>query len=176
MQKQAGEGGFTLIELMVAVAVAAVLLAAALPSMRTLIQNERASTQLNTLILSLNYARSEAIKRDLPTGIVVCPSVDQLTCSGTSAWNQGWIVRGPAAEPALQSALPLSGANTLSEASNLTAITFMPNGLVSAAAVFTLCDSRGAAHARDIEVSASGRIVSSPTQGRSLAGAALSCP
>ena len=161
---------------MVTVAVASILLATALPSVRTLIQNERVSTQLNTLVLSLNYARSEAIKRDLPTGVVVCPSADQLSCSGTSAWNQGWIVRARPAEPPLQGALPLAGANTLIEASGLTSITFLPNGLVSAAAAFTLCDSRGAAHARDIEVSASGRIVSSPTQGRSLAGAALSCP
>ena len=176
MRTAPSQEGFSLIELLVTLAVAAILFAAAMPAMRTLVQNGRASTQANSLVLSLNYALSEAIKRDLPGGVTVCASANQLTCSGTSAWSEGWIVQSRVGDPPLQASLPLSGANRLTEAGDLSAITFLPSGLVSSAAAFTLCDGRGGTYARAVELSASGRIATSPTRGRSLAGAALSCP
>lgn len=58
----AGARGFTLIELMVAVAVAAVLLAIAVPSFRSITISNKLNTSANDLIASLNTARMEAIK------------------------------------------------------------------------------------------------------------------
>lgn len=79
------EKGFTLIELMVAVAISAIVLGFAVPSFANLIKLNRLATLTNTMVTTLGLARSEAIKR----GRVV--SVRRL--SGTSnVWEQGWIM------------------------------------------------------------------------------------
>ncbi len=61
--------GFTLVELMVTVAVLAIILSIAFPNMRELIVNGRITTQTNELISSLSLARSEAIKRGLDVSV-----------------------------------------------------------------------------------------------------------
>jgi len=80
--------GFTILELMIAVALLAIFLALALPSFRAAIQNNRLAAQSNDLITALQMARSEAIKRSAPVSL--CASSDQATCSGS--WADGWIV------------------------------------------------------------------------------------
>lgn len=62
--------GFSLIELMITIVVAAVLLAIAIPSFRNLILSNELSTVSNEWVSAVTYARSEAIKRGGPT--VVC--------------------------------------------------------------------------------------------------------
>jgi type IV fimbrial biogenesis protein FimT len=83
--------GFTLIELMVALTVAAVLTAVALPSFSGLLRSNRVSSTSNNLLTGINLARSEAIKSNRGAG--VCASTDGSACS-TSAndWTSGWIV------------------------------------------------------------------------------------
>ncbi len=61
--------GFTLIELLVTIAVLAIILAFAAPSFVNLIENNRVTTQANTLLAAMNLARSEAVKRGLPMSI-----------------------------------------------------------------------------------------------------------
>ena len=55
--------GFTLLELMVAIAVLAILATVGVPSFRALIQNNRVTTQANELVSALSFARTEAVKR-----------------------------------------------------------------------------------------------------------------
>ena len=55
--------GFTLIELMVTISIAAILLAIGVPSFQAIIENNRLATQSNELITAVSLARSEAIKR-----------------------------------------------------------------------------------------------------------------
>ena len=57
--------GFTLMELIITILVAAILTAIAVPAFDSFVKNDRDSAQVNSLAYSMNYARSEAVKRDL---------------------------------------------------------------------------------------------------------------
>jgi type IV fimbrial biogenesis protein FimT len=80
--------GFTMMELLIAIAILAIVTTAALPSFTQVIQNNRLSSQTNELVTAMQYARSEALKRSL--GVTVCSSSDGAECGGD--WNEGWIV------------------------------------------------------------------------------------
>ncbi|MGY6217365.1 GspH/FimT family pseudopilin [Methylolobus aquaticus] len=79
--------GFTLIELMVTVSIAAILLTAAVPSYTTMIARNRLASETNEFIGMMALARSEAAKRG--TRVTVCASSDQSTCG--SDWAAGAI-------------------------------------------------------------------------------------
>lgn len=87
-------GGFTLFELMVTLAVAALILSLGVPGFRSFIQNNRATTHTNDLVTALNLGRSEATRRG--ASVLLCSSSDGATCSGSNDWSSGWIVRRPA--------------------------------------------------------------------------------
>lgn len=76
-------------ELMVTVAIVAILAAIAFPSFEATMRSNRVATTTNELIASFALARSEALRS--PGGAHVCASNNGTTCTNT-AWNQGWIV------------------------------------------------------------------------------------
>jgi type IV fimbrial biogenesis protein FimT len=80
--------GFTMIELMVTVAILAVITAIAVPSLRGFIQRSNAASAANTMLTSFALARSEAIRGN--ARVTVCPSRNGDNCDG--AWADGWIV------------------------------------------------------------------------------------
>jgi len=82
--------GFTLVELMVAVSVLAVLLAIGAPSFQSLIASSRLTTATNDLVATLSQGRSEAIR--LGARVSICKSANGTQCATTGDWNQGWIV------------------------------------------------------------------------------------
>ncbi len=82
--------GFTLIELMITLAVAAVLLVLAVPSFRETIAENRLTVANNELVGALNLARLEAVKRGVP--VAACASADGATCTIDIYWEVGWIV------------------------------------------------------------------------------------
>jgi type IV fimbrial biogenesis protein FimT len=82
--------GFTLLELMITLAVAAILGILAIPSFREFIQSNRLTTQVNNFVADLNLARSEAVKGR--GRVTLCKSSDQATCTTTGGWEQGWII------------------------------------------------------------------------------------
>ena len=88
------ETGITLIELVVTIAIAAILVGAAAPMWKDFIQSHRAATAANTLVGALQLARSEAVKRGLR--VSVCSTADPTAaapvCSGSGDWHTGWIV------------------------------------------------------------------------------------
>lgn len=86
---QMHEEGVTLIELMVALAVTAILLTVGIPAFTDFIATNRMSAAVNDVVSSLQLARSEAIKRRAL--VTVCPSTDGASCTG-GGLEQGWIV------------------------------------------------------------------------------------
>lgn len=82
--------GLTLIELLIAVALLAVLLTLAVPGMGRFMEQQRLTATTNQLVGHLQYARTEAIARN--SRVAACPSSDGLRCTGDSRWEVGWIV------------------------------------------------------------------------------------
>lgn len=87
--------GFTLLELLVTIAVAAILLTLALPSYRHTVESNAVATRVNDLVGALNYARSAAVSRG--TDVYLCASTDESTCSDQDPtdWARGWLVYLP---------------------------------------------------------------------------------
>lgn len=86
------QNGFTLIELMTTLSVAAILLSIAVPSFRESIIRSRLTTMTNEFVTAINFARSEAIK--IGHSVTLCKSEDGSSCStdNTVYWENGWIV------------------------------------------------------------------------------------
>jgi type IV fimbrial biogenesis protein FimT len=82
--------GFSLIELFVALSVAAILLAVATPSLASFFRTNRLAAASNELVVSLQVARAEAARRG--RDVSVCRSTDGATCANSTAWAAGWIV------------------------------------------------------------------------------------
>lgn len=85
------EQGFSLVELMVSVSLTLILLTVGIPSFQSLMLSLRGSTLADTLVTSINYARSEAILRN--SSVTLCSANDAGTaCRALAAnWNTGWI-------------------------------------------------------------------------------------
>jgi type IV fimbrial biogenesis protein FimT len=87
------DSGFTLIELMVTVAIAAILLGVAVPSFAEFIKNNRRAAAVNLFITDIHLARAEAAKRN--QRVVICkrnPATVQPACSTAADWTDGWLV------------------------------------------------------------------------------------
>lgn len=159
------QGGFTLVELMVTIAVMAILLMIAVPSFIDATLGSKLGAYANNMAASAHLARSEAIKRNAV--VTLCVSTDGTTCA-TGGWEQGWIVR--AADGTVvqrQQALPTGFKAT--ESGSATSIAFQPSGVGSAAAVLTICRATPSVGSQErvVTISATGR----PTVTKTTAGA-----
>lgn len=79
-----------MVELMVTVAVLAVLLAVAFPNLTALVNGNRLTGNANELLAALQIARSEAVTRN--TTVVLCRSNNGVSCATGAMWN-GWITQ-----------------------------------------------------------------------------------
>lgn len=92
METRKPQGGFTLLELLVALAIAGILLGIGVPSFNQAVNESRISSQYNAMVGSLYLARSEAIKG--PGDVTVCPrsAKGSSQCGNNSDWVNGWLV------------------------------------------------------------------------------------
>jgi len=89
--RKSPEAGFTVVELMIVIAIAAILALVGVPSLQRVMDNLRQGSASNLVINDLNMARGEAIKRN--ESVLVCARNTAGTdCQSTAAWSQGWIV------------------------------------------------------------------------------------
>jgi len=155
--------GYTLNELLIALALVSIVTAIGSPSMSEFVKNDRLTAQVNTLVGHLALARSQAVTLQLP--VTVCASNDLATCSSND-WANGWVVyidsdasgNVSPGDEVLRAQEPLAGNNTLSSTAG-SSITFDDRGFApGAAGSFSFCDDRGAQHLKSLTISITGRV------------------
>jgi type IV fimbrial biogenesis protein FimT len=158
------EHGITALELLVTMAIAAILMATAVPSFKNYSWNLRMRTAMDVLQTDLNLARSRAISHNIQT--IVCPSTTSNECSGSSDWQQGWIVftdlngdrQKQDGEPLLKQTGEVEFL-AINSSRSRSYLRFFPNGSSPGSNISILfCDQRGAEKAGIIAVSNTGRI------------------
>ena len=159
-------GGFTLVEMMMALVVLAVLLAVAAPGFSDLIKNNRLLTQVYGIRAALNGARSEALAQR--AFVTFCRSSDGASCSGD--WNQGYIAfidfdgdgsvddpNSPGGDRVFISKVVDSDTLDIAYSNAANRVRFDGQGYARAFdGVFTVCDIRREAAARRLAVTAVG--------------------
>ena len=161
------ESGLTLLELMLAITIAAILLGVAVPSFTTAMRNSQQISAANDLLASMHFAREMAIRRN--TRVTMCPSSSGTACEAVT-WDQGWVVFVDAdndgvvdADEPVELAAETTGLESITTAQFGNVLIYRPNGRAMGASVATnsgelvLCDQRGSAHARVAIVDISGR-------------------
>lgn len=177
------ERGFTLVELMTILAVVGVLLTVATPALQQFSNNSRQTGAVNDFISSMHIARNTAITTN--ARVTMCASAGGTACE-LVAWNQGWIVftdqnSNRLVDGADSIVGTSSGINGLAIQSGQfpSFLAYRPTGRAMTVSVtgnagqFTICDKRGANHAKAVIVDLSGRPQNSEY---AMGGGALSCP
>ena len=156
-------GGFTLFELLIAMAILAIVLGLAVPSLDTMWRDSQRTAAVNGFVHAIFLARSTALTRN--RAVSICRSSDGLSCGNQTAnWQLGWIVfentdrDEPPVRDANETVLAVQAqwsGGTIT--SNRRSYSFRPHhhGVVNGTLVF--CDHRGPMHARAVIINTVGR-------------------
>jgi len=151
------------VDALMTLAVAAIVTTTAIPSLNSVVADNRLASQVNALVSALNLARSEAVKRG--QRVILCRSSNTLDCERTTGWQEGWIVfvdnngnrEHDAAEPIIRIQRPLSG-NTSITSRTRRRIVFQPVGTSGGTnATFIFCDEGDIARPRAVILANTGR-------------------
>lgn len=122
--------GFTIVELMITLAVSAILMAVAVPSFNQMIMTSRLTAQANELVSAINLARSEAIKRNASISLCRVNTATATACAAQSANWQHWIVSTGAGTVVRRGIVnTFSGALVVQSTLNGDQVVFGPDGL-----------------------------------------------
>ncbi|VAW79514.1 hypothetical protein MNBD_GAMMA15-1217 [hydrothermal vent metagenome] len=136
MKKQSA---FTLMELMIGLAIASIVLSVGVPSFTSLINNNRLTSQVNELVTTFNLARSEAIKRGRP--------IDISAASGDENWKDGWTVEVNGTGTDIRVFAAQKGSHTLVADGDEPTFTYNSQGFLStacaASCTISLCVASG---------------------------------
>ncbi len=157
--------GFTLVELLVTLAVAAIVLAWGVPSFIDFVKNNRLVGYANEFVAATHLARSEAIKHRRYG--YICPSSSYAsttpTCDATTDWSNGWVVwvdddadNAIDASEVLRVMEPFHASVTFGSA-GAQQYRYDPMGVVNTADTLDLCDDRTGETGRRISISNAGR-------------------
>lgn len=176
----ARQTGFTLTELMVGLAIVAVVAAIAAPNFRTMSQNSRISATTNEFVGQLNRARSEAISRNVP--VILCRSNNvntttptDSTCGGSNeTWTTGWLIYtnpgysgsggganyAKATDELLAFHQAVENVEIKSDSDGNRWLALNADGSLSenGAARYGICDERSTAAGKLVEISMTGRV------------------
>lgn len=168
-QANLSQRAFSLPELLIVMAVVAVMLAIGIPALKNYGLDKRLRAELSQMQADLIFARHKAIETRMLA--VVCPGSTNQNCTADGRWQQGWITfldrngdqQRQADEAVIRSS---SGDASLSIRSAATRpqVRFSPAGTAPASNLsIVFCDERGLAKGRKLVVSHSGRIRQAPT-------------
>jgi type IV fimbrial biogenesis protein FimT len=135
------EQAFSLIEVMVVVAILAILTTIGAPAYRDMIENQRARDAASALHASMILARSEAMKRNI--SVTVTPN-------NADNWANGWQIENPNIVGTIESQPALSNLTILGPAN----VIYRSSGRTQASASFT---ATSGSHNRCVDVDISGR-------------------
>lgn len=156
--------GFTLIEVMIVVAISGILFALALPSFDHLLKDNKMTSLHNELLSSLTLARNTAINKGVFATLCKANS-SASDCDSSASWKDGWIVfpdsnNNGAVDSgetiiAINNALP-SG---VSISFNHNRITYGSQGYAQGySGTFTFCDDKNRIEKKGMVISSNGRI------------------
>lgn len=176
------EKGFTLLELMFVLAIAAILMSVAVPALQMFTNNARQTGSINDFVSSMHLARNTAITTN--SRVTMCSSSDGATCNAAS-WESGWILfRDPNSNRTVDGTETIVSSGAAADGLQLAStqyanfLTYRPNGRIMNVGIgtntgeFTVCDSRGSSYGKVVIIDLSGRPKSSKT---TRLGAAPSC-
>ncbi len=173
-----GSRGITLVEMLLAIGLMALLSGVAMPMIRTLLLEARMTGAVNALVHGVHAARrlAQTEMRDA----VVCRSMAAAQCAPPGDWGDGWIVfvNRDGDEPPRVDAdetvfLTYQRQADLSVSSNRRAYVLHPAYLRATNGTVVFCDERGAGSARAVVVSTTGR---PRVTRRAASGKPLTCP
>jgi prepilin-type N-terminal cleavage/methylation domain-containing protein len=145
--------GFTLLELLMVIAIMGITLAIAIPNFKTLITSIRLTNAANNMVSALQIAKSEAIKSNSPVSII--PNLK---------WENGWDVKKQITnEPPISKFERLNDGYTVQPKippiSDI--ITYRPDGRIitpNNEVVFYFCSPASTAAFREVTINATGRV------------------